>query len=398
MIFDRLRGKHIHIESRNRAPSPSEGSSRSPSKYPEPIIPPNKLSTGVYFANWSIYERHHFPTDIDFSIVDHVYYAFLLIDVADGKVDFLNTWADLEVPLPSPIDPSRKVHGLVNQFRELKQLYPQLKVSFSVGGWGTLSEFETVVLKTRLRERFILSCCDMVSKYGFDGIDIDWEYPSTNHQGRLLCSLIEDLRFHLDKMAPNLRLSLAAPAGKDKIDLLDVSRLNKVVNHWNVMCYDFTGYPWSSRIGFHSNLFGHNGDNSLSGDNVIKEYVKQGASTNKLILGMPLYGRKFGGVQNPQIGNGFDKSALSDEGVVDYKLLPLNNCSELFDPKKVGSFCYDLRSRVFVTYDGVNGVKVKAQYIELHGLGGGMFWDSAGDSKESGKSLIRAFSTQLHQK
>lgn len=368
-----------------RPPKPSGGTKR-----------PHKLSSWVYFANWYIYERKHFPTDIDFTSVDGIYYAFLLIDTVSGKVDFLDTWGDLEVPLDSPLHPGTKVHGLVEFFVQLKQLYPHLKVSFSIGGWGTLQRFEAVVLKRQTMETFVTSCCDLIRKYGFDGIDIDWEYPQSPQEGNLLKVLLEELRYHLDQTSPNLSLSVAAPAGSDNIRQLDIAQLDMLIDKWNVMCYDYTGYPWSSRVGYHSNLFGHNGDNNLSGESVLQNYLKSGASAHKLILGMPLYGRKFGGVASPQIGTNFNKNALNDEGIIEYKKLPFEGTSEFFDHKKVGAFCYDPKSQTLVTYDNIDSVKVKAQYIKLHGLGGGMFWDSAGDKTKTQPSLIQTFHKQLN--
>lgn len=357
----------------------------------------NKPLTSVYFANWSIYERKHFPIDIDFNVVDHVYYAFLLIDESTGNVDFLDTWADLEIPLPSPLDPQRKVRGLVQQFQELKKLHKHLTISFSIGGWGTLTSFEKIVLKRSLYENFINSCCNLVEKYGFDGIDIDWEYPQSTHHNKMFCQMLTELNMCLSDLNQKTYLSIAAPAGFDNIDKLQVAEIDEMIDYWNIMCYDFTGFSWSSKIGFHCNLFGNNGDNDLNGDDVIKQYIRRGATAHKLVLGIPLYGRKFEGVETPMIGESFDKSKVKDEGILEYKTIikTFKNEHEHFDYRKVGVSRYDPESKVFITFDNPHSVKVKAQYIKLHGLGGGMFWDTAGDCSQPEKSVIQAFSHQL---
>lgn len=346
--------------------------------------------TSVYFSNWSIYQRNHFPTDIDLTLVNQVYYAFLQMDQTNGRLGFLDTWADLEVPLDSLLHPGKKVHGLVNLFRELKTLHPQLRVSFSIGGWGAHEGFEKVVSNKSLLQAFAKSCREFVEKYGFDGIDIDWEYPQNATHGKRFVALLAAVRAQLDLVGPGLRLSIAAPASDDHVTHIDVKDVDQLVDHWNLMCYDFTG-PWTQTTGFHSNLFGHNGANDLSADAVVTRYLERGATGSKLILGMPLYGRKFAGVERPRIGTSFDKSQITDEGIIDYK--QISRGTELFDHKKVGAFCYDAEAKMFVVFDNVQSAKIKAQYVKLHALGGGMFWDSAGDDPEA--SVVKAFVDQL---
>lgn len=340
-----------------------------------PQTSPLHRITGVYFSNWSIYERNHFPTDIDYEKVDHVFYAFLLIDKISGSVLFLDTWGDLQVPLNSPN--GGKVHGTVAQLRELKAIHPHLKVSFSIGGWGTDDLFQAVVTDRRKVNAFVDSCVELLLKHGFDGIDIDWEYPKTPAQGHQLLFLLSQLRLALDQLQPGLILSAAVSGVEENICNLNVPEMDQLLDYWNVMCYDFTGSSWSERTGYHSNLFGDNGDSSLCADSMMKAYLKRGATNHKLLLGMPLYGRKFYGVSNPNIGQPFNKNLCKDEGTIEYKKLPIGR--ERYDPRKVGAFCYDEKEHMFVTYDSIETVKVKAAYVASNKFGGGFFWDSAGD-------------------
>lgn len=62
---------------------------------------------------------------------------------------------------------------------QLKSKYPHLKVTLAVGGWneGSLN-YSTMALEPDSRRKFINSVMDYVTKYNFDGFDLDWEFPA----------------------------------------------------------------------------------------------------------------------------------------------------------------------------------------------------------------------------
>ncbi|CAH6718658.1 sporulation-specific chitinase 2 [[Candida] jaroonii] len=339
------------------------------------------LSTGVYYSNWSIYQRKHSPNDIDYEAIDQVYYAFLVLDSNTGKLKFSDTWCDLEMPLSGP---GGSTLGLVNVFKQLKVKYPKLKVSFSIGGWGANESFKVVARNEHLVTEFARSCGEFLRNYEFDGIDIDWEYPQTTEEGKQFLNMIRLVKQEMNRVKPGSSLSIAAPAGDDNIKHLRIGDMNQYLDRWNLMCYDFTG-SWSQKSGYHSNLYGFNGDNSLNTSEVVHKYIKQGASTHKIIVGMPLYGRIFPGTK--KIGTPFDTSKIQGEGTIDYKQLPLPGSQEVFDDKAISVYCYD--NSQLITYDNSTTIRYKAEFIKNNHLGGGMFWDSAGDSRPS---LITEFS------
>ena len=67
--------------------------------------------------------------------------------------------------------------GNFNQLLLLKAAHPHLRVLLSLGGWGSSEHFSAVAATASGRNRLALSCADWVERYGFDGIDVDWEYP-----------------------------------------------------------------------------------------------------------------------------------------------------------------------------------------------------------------------------
>mgnify|MGYP001058648323 CR=1 FL=1 len=351
----------------------------------------------VYFSNWSVYQRKHFAIDIPVRDVTHIMYAFISIDVATGRLKFTDEWCDLQLPMVSPKSPDKKVLGSHQQLFQMKQLNPNLKVVMSVGGWGTDHMFQAISQDRSKLHNFVDSCGEFVTEYGFDGIDIDWEYPRNHEENNSLIELLKGVREKLNTIAPDLSLSIAAPGGDDNIAVLDLKSLDKYLSFWNLMCYDFAGNGWSTKTGFHSNLFGNNGDNNLSVESVVSKYVQGGINSRKLVVGMPAYGRAFHGATFSTIGSAFTKEkprgCTVESDTIDYCKLPIGQ--EDFDAKKVGALCYSSEQKCLITYDNVRSVRIKAKYIELNRLGGGMWWDSAGDSKDPSLSLVSNFVDQL---
>ncbi|KAM9936290.1 hypothetical protein OXX80_004153 [Metschnikowia pulcherrima] len=342
--------------------------------------------TGTYFSNWSVYECKDHILDLPAGIISHVFYAFMKINPETGAVTLSDPWADVQMPLASGIN------GAINVLNALKARSYFMKTVMSIGGWGTCAEFVEVMKDDRRMATFVLTTIDLLKKYNFDGIDIDWEYPSNTTEARQLVNLLHLLRFSLDKVNPHLCLTVAAPAGEETISTMLVKEMDQYLTFWNIMTYDFAGSGWSDRTGFHSNLYGPNGDNGLSADLVIGKYLERGVPASKLVLGMPMYGRGFKRPSAKAPGGKFKKSTDVKDDSIDFR--KIDRTGEVHDTHKVAAYVYDRKRDLLITYDSPRTIKEKAKYVLQTGLGGGFFWDSKGDTRSS--LLIKAFVNGLN--
>ena len=113
-----------------------------------------------YYAAWQAYSGSY-PDQIDASKLTHINYAFA------------NIGPDLKLTLGYPdVDPNN-----IRLLNSLKLKNPDLKTLISVGGWNWSGRFSDAALTDTSRSAFADSCVDFIVKYGFDGIDLDWEYP-----------------------------------------------------------------------------------------------------------------------------------------------------------------------------------------------------------------------------
>lgn len=224
----------------------------TPSK-PDPDVPSHAgYRTLAYFGDWDIYARKFFPQQVPAEKLTHLLYSFADIK-DDGTVFFTDTWADTDIHYAgdSWSDSGKNVYGAVKQLLLLKARNRNMKVLLSIGGWtytNTKKDMDTPASTAQGRKTFAASCVDMIKDYGFDGIDIDWEYPQSTDQGSEFLALLKELRSQLDAYAdtlvygskdasskPHFLMSIAAPAGETNYENLPLGDLGSVLDFINLM-------------------------------------------------------------------------------------------------------------------------------------------------------------------
>lgn len=338
----------------------------------------------VYFAAWSVYEPKHFVLDLPAENLTHVFYAFMKINDS-GEVLLPDPWGDTEMPMP---DGS---HGLLAALAKLKTRNPALKTLMSIGGWGTHLQFAAVMLDPAKTSVFVSTAVALMHEHGFDGLDIDWEYPENDTQGQQLVGLLRMLRDELGAANSDSLLTVAAPASPYNVQNYRVSEMDAYLSFWNIMCYDFVGPEWSARAGYHSNLRGDNGNDNLCADSAIRQYLSLGVDLRKLVLGMPLYGKCFYKPETRQPGSRFSNNSPYPP-VLDYHAI--DRSKECYDAQRVACYIYDDQKQLLVSYDSPQCAIEKAKYIKQRNLRGGFWWDSKGDPQAS---LLFAFLQEMNE-
>ena len=125
-----------------------------------------------YVGTWAHYRPGNgkFKTElIDPNLCTHLMYGFFGIYL-NGTIKIYDPYLDLEEDWGI---------GNIKRFNELKDVNPNLKTFAAIGGWNEGSKnFSYVSANPILRYSFIQNAVNFCKEYGFDGMDIDWEYPA----------------------------------------------------------------------------------------------------------------------------------------------------------------------------------------------------------------------------
>lgn len=351
-----------------------------------------------YYPNWAIYRNPVFkPNDINLDLVTHINYAFAKVDTA-GNISLFDSWADIEYR--SDWNTEKPYWGNFRQFYDLKKKYPKLKVLISVGGWTLSDPFSEMAANPSSRTNFVKSAIDFCKKYDLDGIDLDWEYPRfAEHSGRPqdkenFTLLLAELHQAAKKQSPALLVTIAAPAGPQHCQNMEINKIHHYLDGINVMTYDFHG-PWGGDeiTNHHSGLYpGKKGDPQFCAAAAIQYYLEQGVPSKKLIFGMPLYGRSFANV-NPAEPSGLFSTysgpgtgTTSEVGMrffYDIKQNLLNSYQLHWDDNAKVPYLYSPQKREFITFDNEESLRLKSKFIKDMHLGGAMVWELGLDTRPS---------------
>lgn len=212
------------------------------------------------------------------------------------------------------------------------------RLHLSIGGWERSAHFASVSSSPTKIDAFVKDALRVCKERQIDGIDIDWEHPKDEQEQKGYAALLTALRKAMDPLGLKLSMTLAAwqPVSKDAFAAV----------HWiQVMAYDHAGK--------HSTLVNSQSD--------MKKLLAAGAPAEKLLLGLPLYGRD---VKNAS------RTMTYSEIVKQYSPKPS-------DDEVQGIY-----------FNGPSTISAKVRYTKEQKFAGVFFWeigqDAAGDA-----SLIR---------
>ncbi|KAK8078842.1 glycoside hydrolase family 18 protein [Apiospora phragmitis] len=354
----------------------------------------------VYFVNWGIYARNYLPQSLPANQITNVLYAFANFQ-DDGTVIPSDSWADVEIHWEGDSwnDPSGYAYGCVKQLFKLKKANRNMKVLLSIGGWtySLNGRFASAVNTDAKRQQFAKSSVALMKDWGFDGVDIDWEYPANAQEAQDMVSLLAAIRAELDDYSTrnaldgyHFLLTAAVPAGPQNYANMRLADMNQYLDTFNLMAYDYAG-SFSDATGHQANLYPSPANakaTPFSTDRAVTDYIAAGVPAGKIVMGMPLYGRAFEGTEGAgQPFSGIGEGSW-EQGIWDYKVLPKAGAAVTSNDAAVGaSYSYDAVKKEFISYDTPEMVRAKVGYAAGKGLGGSMFWEASGD-KTGADSLI----------
>jgi chitinase len=328
---------------------------------------------------------------IDANKLTHINYAF--VDVQDSMAWLNNMETDT-----------------VN-FRilnKLKEVNPDLKILISIGGWSWSGNFSDAVLTPGSRFMFAKSSVDIVADYDLDGVDIDWEYPGQIGDNNVFrpedrqnyTLMFEELRKELDELSKTTgkyyELTTAVGANDKYIEHTEMEKAVKFLDFVNLMTYDF--YTSGDSAGHHSNLYPpEDYDRDASAHKSVQIFLKAGVPAEKLVLGVPFYGRSW--IMKSADNHGInmpvaDRARGGGYTFIKDSLVNQNGMVRYWDENAQAPYLFNSETNQLLTYDDEESVRLKCEYVLDNNLAGMMFWQYASDPREY---LLDAMNAYLYQ-
>ncbi|MEU9536222.1 chitinase C-terminal domain-containing protein [Streptomyces sp. NPDC048213] len=345
----------------------SEGREKMGADHPRRVI--------GYFTNWRTGKDGkpaYLASDIPWDKVTHLNYAFAHVDgsnkISVGKDGPENastgmTWPGVK---GAEMDPDLPYKGHFNLLSKFKKQYPNVKTMVSVGGWAETggyfddsgkrvdsggfysmaSNADGSVNQAGINT-FADSAVDFIRKYGFNGVDIDYEYPTTMKDAgnpldwtlsnarraglvKSYAALMKTLREKLDRASAadghHYLLSVAAPSSGYLLRGMETFQVQKYLDYVNIMSYDLHG-AWNEYVGPNAALFDDGKDAELAQASVYStsqyggtgylntdwayHYFRGSMPAGRINIGLPYYTRGFKNVQGGTNGL-WGKAASTD--------------------------------------------------------------------------------------
>lgn len=296
---------------------------------------------------------------LDANMFTHLIYAF-------GEFNGANDGVVIKHP--------EKLQAMV----DLKKENPDLKVMLGIAG-EKREGFSEMARDKKKRKAFVKDVKNVIDSYGLDGVDLDWEFPTTTNGGHTATP--QD-----DKNYVTLVKDLRKALGKDKWisyysynrgNYIDHKRMVPYVTYVNVSGYNLA-VPKEGQPGRHqSPLYPSSKLGDWSVSQSIEKHIELGVPKEKILMGIPFCGRGKGPFPTYLDCRIFDKYA--------------GNLKPQWNEEAQAPYYADENGDLVLGYDDERSIAAKFDFLRANGLPGVFVWNYGSDFNDQrlGKTIER---------
>ncbi|KAJ5200417.1 Glycoside hydrolase superfamily [Penicillium cf. griseofulvum] len=320
------------------------------------------------------------PEDLNLDGFTSINFAFASFDASSFSI--------------TPMDSN--VGSLYSRFTALKSKKPGLQAFISIGGWSftdpgpTQKAYSNMVSGEGNRAMFIHNVINFMETYGFDGADLDWEYPGADDRGGVPADTANYVALCKEMSAAfgtKFQLTVTIPTSYWYLQHFDLAKMQDSISWFNLMAYDLHGI-WDAQsryvgpyIAPHTNI--------TEIDLALDLLWRTGVDSNKVVMGQGWYGRSFTLVDPscntpnsickfPSTNGGGNPGPCSKaSGILDYQeitdIIKKNSLTPVHD-KTAGVKWITWDTNQWVSYDDADTFAQKRDFASSRCLGGMMVW------------------------
>ncbi|WP_125152348.1 glycosyl hydrolase family 18 protein [Clostridium rectalis] len=395
-----------------------------------------------YFPEWAYNnEAQGFfnVTDLQWDSLTHIQYSFAMVDENTNKITLGDENAALREEFKNydlsykgkkiELDSTLPYKGHFNLLQTMKKQFPNVNLLISVGGWAGSRGFYTMLDTDAGINTFADSCIDFIKKYNFDGVDIDFEYPSSTSQSGnpadfdlseprraklnerynlLMKTLREKIDIASDKDNKDYVLSAAVTASPWVLGGVKDNTYAKYLDFLSVMSYDYHG-GWNEYVENLAGIYPDPADRETINQIMptlcmdwAYRYYRGVLPAEKILMGIPYYTRGWENVQGGKNGlHGSSKTPatgkyniwgddLDNDGILDpaganplWHVLNLMekdpNLKVHWDDVEKVPYVWQDTEKVFLSFENEKSIDERLTYIKNKNLGGALIWVMNGD-------------------
>ncbi|CAI7624461.1 unnamed protein product [Penicillium pancosmium] len=324
------------------------------------------------------------PDAIPIEYLDQVNLAFVYIDPKDYSI--------------IGMDDSSIAADVYAKVADLKTRKPDAEIWVSVGGWTFndagiyQSVFPSIAKDTAVARQFIGNLMEFLDKFGFDGVDLDWEYPGADDRGgseediENYPKLLGQMRRYLkggNNYSKSWGISITVPTSYWYLRWFDINQLQHAVDTFNLMAYDLHG-RWDRDDPIGPYVYAHT--NLTEIDDALDLFWRNDIDPSKISLGLAFYGRTYT-LKTPLCSEpgcewtdpGPQGGCTGTAGILSYKEIKEKivnaDLSPVYDEEAgVYYLMYGDGGGYWVSFDDAISFRAKIDLANKYGLGGLLIW------------------------
>lgn len=394
-----------------------------------------------YFPNYAINSEAHKKFDVtqlQWDKLTHVQYAFASVDNTTYELVPSDPENDVESKFEGrefyhkgqkiEMDETLGYYGQFNLLHTMQKMYPDVTVLISAGGWAGSKGLWLATDNESNMNKFADSAVSFIRKYGFDGIDIDFEYPSETSQSgnpddfsvsetrrngigerytQFIKILSEKLAAASKEDGKYYWLTSAVTASSWVLGGQKTSEFLDYLDFVSIMSYDYHG-GWNRYVENQANIYADPADTETAsmaqptlGFDWSMNYYRGAVQSEKILMGVPYYTRGWTNVSGGVNGlhGSSNTPASGDENIwgdldangneVPAGANPLwhvlnlmekdSNYKKYWDPVGCVPYIWNAEKKTFLTFEDEQSIQERINVVKNNNLGGVLIWVMHGD-------------------